>query len=824
MKKLFYFFTAAIFLLGGFLFGVSAQAADIIISQDTTWSAGEIKIFNPGDNLVIEPPATLTISGGVILKMGQDSVIAVAGKLRLEGASDKPVVITSLQDDSFGGDSNADGSATAPAKGDWGGIIINSATADLPEFTADYAVIKYAGGYQGNPFNYFQVINAAKFQINHSDLLDNDQFLYILSANSASINNSNIYNPTQPIWYQRDYYISYGIYSESPLTIDVKNNYWGSPDGPTTLADVYVGRIKGSVLYHGKFDYQPFAVSAWPLLQLKPTKPNPVIIIPGILGSWQIGNDWQIDPIRHTYDNLIEALTQAGYKLTGADKNLFLFPYDWKMNNLLTADLLKDKIAEVEDLTGSKKVDIVAHSMGGLVARAYIEDNDYNNDVGKLIFLGTPHWGAPKSYPTYEAGEFTGDWALLYKYFFQIYALANGYTDLVKYIREQVPTVEQLLPIYDYLKENANGVWQFRPYYENYPRNTFLEFLNLPDRLARLKQGAEITNIASGASLTNTGTVEFIKVVGDPNPNDNKWPDGEPENFNQNESAFEMGQGDGTVPFTSANGLNNVNVIEIANDEHDTLPTTQQQDIIEILTGKRPSNYYDNETLYSVKKWLILALFSPADFVITAPDGQKVGKDFLNNSAINEIAGAFYSGFDSEHLELIAIPNPMAGEYQLELAGVGAGGNYKLFVGLADDNNPAGNQEFIVDSAILAGKTDQFILDYRPGSTAPPSLEANVDFAKLKDLTETLYQAQEITKKLVYQHLINTFDLLEQKSEKFDKIENNKNIPRILSAFLKLRLQLLLTELDFYQHQNWISIKAKNILDSNINLLIYPIK
>jgi len=49
-----------------------------------------------------------------------------------------------------------------------------------------------------------------------------------------------------------------------------------------------------------------------------------------------------------------------------------------------------DRIAEA---TGSEKVDIVAHSMGGLVARAYIRDHGGARRVRRLVTLGTPHNG-----------------------------------------------------------------------------------------------------------------------------------------------------------------------------------------------------------------------------------------------------------------------------------------------------------------------------------------------------------------------------------------------------------------------------------------------
>ncbi len=56
---------------------------------------------------------------------------------------------------------------------------------------------------------------------------------------------------------------------------------------------------------------------------------------------------------------------------------------------------LKLMIDAVKIVTGVDKVDIIAHSMGGLVTRNYITSNLYQNDIKKLIMLGTPNEGAP---------------------------------------------------------------------------------------------------------------------------------------------------------------------------------------------------------------------------------------------------------------------------------------------------------------------------------------------------------------------------------------------------------------------------------------------
>ena len=56
---------------------------------------------------------------------------------------------------------------------------------------------------------------------------------------------------------------------------------------------------------------------------------------------------------------------------------------------------LENAIALAKTATHQSKVILIAHSMGGIVARAYIEGPDYENDVSELFTFGTPHIGVP---------------------------------------------------------------------------------------------------------------------------------------------------------------------------------------------------------------------------------------------------------------------------------------------------------------------------------------------------------------------------------------------------------------------------------------------
>ena len=58
------------------------------------------------------------------------------------------------------------------------------------------------------------------------------------------------------------------------------------------------------------------------------------------------------------------------------------------------AEILQRYIANVKKLTGAQQVDLVGHSMGGLIARYYIDRLMTERDVAQLIMLGTPQNGS----------------------------------------------------------------------------------------------------------------------------------------------------------------------------------------------------------------------------------------------------------------------------------------------------------------------------------------------------------------------------------------------------------------------------------------------
>jgi len=501
---------------------------------------------------------------------------------------------------------------------------------------------------------------------------------------------------------------------------DFKYNWWRSPNGPEIANSNYK-------IY--KYVFGSINFSNW--LTSKEFK-DPIIIIPGILGSWKWTNngDWKIDPIFGTYDSFIETFEKNGYK---QEEELFLFPYQWRDSNKNNAILLKNKISEIKQNEDWPFVDIVAHSMGGLLAREYIESDYYQNDVDQLITLGTPHNGAPEDYLMWDGGEIPPSSSsimdIVFKWIFKQEAKEQGYDSIFEYLHKKpIKSVQELLPVYDYLYSVFSE--KLRSYIgeDNYPQNVFLEKLNKTENLDKLRN-VEFYNVVG--KIENNETINEIRVGRPSLDEESVWAHGYPENFDSlfGDNGLEYGEGDGTVPAESSGAVVADEKIEI-NSSHRKLPADAADKVFEILRGYNTSNsvlpiYQD--------KIMVVLVFSPIDIQIISPNGRRVGKDFSNNSIINEIDGAFYTGFDTEN-EFITIPNPEDGEYKILTQGTDSG-EYKIEVAKIseNENDPQDATESAVEitgTATFGSEEESSVTitgdEVSAGDTTPPIINALV--------------------------------------------------------------------------------------------------
>ncbi len=114
------------------------EVASTIGNVAVTWDS--CHIYHVTNSLGLTAP--LTIQAGTIVKFDALKAINVnSGMLTVEGNAAHPVIFTSWKDDGYGGDNNGDGSASAPAKGDWEAIKFGTSSNNH----LDYCKIFYAG-------------------------------------------------------------------------------------------------------------------------------------------------------------------------------------------------------------------------------------------------------------------------------------------------------------------------------------------------------------------------------------------------------------------------------------------------------------------------------------------------------------------------------------------------------------------------------------------------------------------------------------------------------------------------------------------------------
>jgi pimeloyl-ACP methyl ester carboxylesterase len=226
-------------------------------------------------------------------------------------------------------------------------------------------------------------------------------------------------------------------------------------------------------------------------------------------------------------------------------ENLFVWGYDWRLDNTAHLVTLDKFVNGVRSKTNSKKVILIAHSMGGLISRAYAIKNP--DKVEALISIGSPYAGSPKPF----------------------YALVMGYTfgnDLVspstmKELVQNAPSTYQLIPQYDFVIDSITD-------FKEIPNQDFYQKIKYkPDTRSmnqRLLEKARPFYDIVGTSFNPVALPSDVKhyaiigvsvqtlegfVMRQADPADVNYLD-----YNGQKVILDphFGDGDGTVPFKSA--------------------------------------------------------------------------------------------------------------------------------------------------------------------------------------------------------------------------------------------------------------------------------
>ncbi len=361
------------------------------------------------------------------------------------------------------------------------------------------------------------------------------------------------------------------------------------------------------------------------------------VIIPGMFASWNKDAvlhetfvdlfSWELNPMVDEYNGIVESLVNAGYQ---QNTDLFVFNYDWRNSIETTAENL-NAYAEQNIFTSNpnEKIDLVGHSLGGLIARVYAQK--YPNKVNKVVTVGSPHKGAAPVYKALAGGELETTNSIEYlaqKLMLQLYK--NTIQTDREVINTKLPVLKDLFPTYSFLlNENMQTIDISNMTIENI-LFTLLnqDYTNISDKLVTLAGAKTQTTHGYKTKLPT----KLDKLLGN-------YVDGRPiENI--------YDQGDNAVLKSSALFGTNKQVLDLL--DHGEI--IYKKEGIKKIMDSLEISYNEAEIIEGSKTNLFPSLL----FLVLSPVELQV-----------QTNGNVYT----ENQGLIFIPNPISGEYLIKATG-----------------------------------------------------------------------------------------------------------------------------------------------------------
>jgi hypothetical protein len=514
----------------------------------------------------------------------------------------------------------------------------------------------------------------------------------------------------------------YNISAENASSIKAINNWWGNKSGPYN--EILNATGTGNIVTEN--------VDFIPWLENDPNnKRNPVIIIPGILSSYLNKNDYTheevwlnltkalssmsddyLDDLSMTkfgepyvtktlvlptdifrkvkvsntvekdfFDGLIKYLEENGYK---EGEDLFVFPYDWRLDIRDIVDnsytplnkSLKDKIDEILQKNSSEKIDIIAHSMGGLISKYYIKKYG-EGKIGHFVDIATPHLGSPDALNTLLSGSDIG-----------ISFLSFGLNkNKVKEISQNMPSVYQLLPSQSYFSSGDSDYNYYIDDLDDYDNNnikgklSFEESNNFIKNTGRnsyiMDKSIKIHDEIDPINLKDYG-IKTYNIVGCGIPTIGKIFTLGKQSESDPEFDIAYINGDGTVPQRSAEALISDSIYYKTGINHPIISSSNGvKELVFSLLNNNIDNFdygaFDTISTTSDKCKLpngtTLSFHSPVDVHIYDEFGNHTGPD-SNGDIENNISGISYNILENN--KFVFLPKGKDFEIKLQATDIGS--------------------------------------------------------------------------------------------------------------------------------------------------------
>lgn len=551
--------------------------------------------------------------------------------------------------------------------------------------------------------------NSTNNIVNNSTFAENALrgiFVVSRSPSNEIVNNNFINNAFPPFVQTR----SESVFN---LPLPVGGNHWSRFDSPAEgCGDADNNSIcDAPFVFSGGQDNFPFVNrDGWKI----PIVREPVVIVPGIIGTklnrvldgkevWPRVNtmitsstDDYLDELKLTvngtqttgkemnpsrvieeesvlffnfvfYKNLIDNFKNQGY-VEGT--TLFTVPYDWRLDIQDEVNRLDSVIQQAiaESLNG--KIDIIAHSMGGLLVKELLANATSTVFVNKLILAGVPQLGASGTFKILNFGDNLG---------FELGPIDILNSERVKIISQNMPGVHELLPSERYVQINGGYVKDFRNGIQILDFDQTEQFMIDDGRNPLLLSEADAFH--QGLDNQAFNAPEVHNIMGCQNP----------ETifgfniYDNNVIDVTRDQGDGTVPLTSAINLSGdfTNYFALHNETNidhldlirDSRPIDLINDIINETGDPLPQGIststidcFDTPAVSGNETTISFSLHSPAQLNVF--DSQNNHTGFNEDGDIDlQIPGSSFETINGNSFALV----PAGDTYRVEIQALSEG-------------------------------------------------------------------------------------------------------------------------------------------------------
>lgn len=435
-------------------------------------------------------------------------------------------------------------------------------------------------------------------------------------------------------------------------------------------------------------------------------KKYPVIVIPGIAGSELQTEDYIIwvgvgivspgqlaldengipvnsavhaavdDPIGTTYGavNFYKTLVNALRSEYG-DNNVRFFSYDWRLDATINTKRLETYINKVMEELKAEKINIVAHSMGGLLSANYVALG-HQDKIANLITIGTPYLGAPKAVSMFASGKFI-----------EIPIVGAAVEKLLRKISSHLPAIYQLVPPAEVKQRYIGYVDNFD---QNNPYNKIVEVDNpqnfMSDNMELIDMDNNLVTQVVKKQFINTA-IKFqndynykallamdnvhIIVGTDQKSTTNQIIFNHANNRYSYIQDIKFSQGDGTVPEWSADPLPNIKNKYKIKDSHTGLleNKTCLNKVLSILKNSPTGAAEDNDEEVEIRNHQIIRISGPIHVMISF--NGEILSSLEDNYNASTSWGSLHIVGENDDVKIIALD--LNDEVEIQLIGAESG-------------------------------------------------------------------------------------------------------------------------------------------------------